>query len=32
MACMLVADEMGLQRYAGQGGSYGHRVLDINWE
>ncbi len=28
----LVADEMGLRQYDGQGATYGHRVLDINWE
>jgi hypothetical protein len=28
----LVAHEMGLQRYDGQGGTYGHRALDVNWE
>ena len=27
----LVADSMGIEKYDGQGSTYGHRVLDINW-
>ncbi len=28
----LVSDEVGLDRTDGEGGSYGNRVLDINWD